>query len=326
MRQTMNSFQTDVSNWITKTLIVALFLNILISLPPLSASGEKRKVSNQSKKTQDVTIRPKTTPYIFYNDPIDVVIPCTNKDLPSLNLCINGIRKNGKNIRRIIVVSANKLTDIAEWFNESLYPFSKYDVAYEIFGNKKQATLYQNTPGNRLGWIYQQLLKLYAPFVIPNISSNVLILDADTIFLNPVEFLGRNHAGLLNIGTEYHLPYFEHGARLLPGFRRLFREYSGVSHHMLFQKSVLKDLFKCIELANHDKPWRCFCHCIDRTFLFSSSASEYELYFNFSLSRTNQLQIRSLKWENISDITLLEQYRDAGYTYVSCHKYEIQNN
>ncbi len=73
--------------------------------------------------------------YNLSNDPIDVVIPCTNKDKKTLDLCIDGIRKYGKNIRRVIVVSSKPLTDKAEFFDEKLYPFFKRrycqcDVSY----------------------------------------------------------------------------------------------------------------------------------------------------------------------------------------------------
>ena len=36
---------------------------------------------------------------------IDVVIPCHPKDFSILPLCVRGIRENGKDIRRIIVVT-----------------------------------------------------------------------------------------------------------------------------------------------------------------------------------------------------------------------------
>jgi len=60
---------------------------------------------------------------------IDAVIPAHPKDLETLEYCIKGIKKNVKNIRRIIVVSKSKLTDNAEWFDEALYPFSYPEVA-----------------------------------------------------------------------------------------------------------------------------------------------------------------------------------------------------
>ena len=56
--------------------------------------------------------------FAFSEDPIDVIIPCTDKDLETLDLCIQGIRKNGPNIRRVIIISDQKLTEKAEWFDE----------------------------------------------------------------------------------------------------------------------------------------------------------------------------------------------------------------
>ena len=49
--------------------------------------------------------------YQFIKEPIDVVIPSVEKDLHTLNLCIEGIRQHGANIRRVIVVSKSKFTN-----------------------------------------------------------------------------------------------------------------------------------------------------------------------------------------------------------------------
>src|ERR1700733_3334651 len=112
--------------------------------------------------------------YPFTSDPIDVVIPSIEKDAMTLELCIAGIRKNCSSIRKVIVVSSKQLTHKAEWFDESRYPFSKKDVAFYLSKGVSQRTssLLQQQD-SRLGWYYQQLLKLYAPFVIPDISPNV---------------------------------------------------------------------------------------------------------------------------------------------------------
>jgi hypothetical protein len=227
--------------------------------------------------------------YLLKNEPIDVIIPCTDKDLSTLELCIEGIKKNGYGIRRVIVVSSQPLTSSAEWFDEQNYPFNKLDVAFEIFGNFSDAEAFCSTSNSRIGWIYQQLLKLYAPFVIPDISSNVLVLDADTIFLNPVSFLGSNSEGLYNYGFEYHKPYFEYISRLLPGLTKVFPSLSGISHHMLFQKKVLEDLFYAIQSQFNMDAWKALGRCIDHKYLYGSSLSEYEIYFNFVFTRSDQI-------------------------------------
>ena len=103
-------------------------------------------------------------PYNFNDDAIDVVIPCHVKDKKILEFCIDGIKKNCNNIRRIIVVSATKLTDNAEWCDEKGFPFNKHDVAlYLNRGDEAATTEYLNAANCTVGWYYQQLLKLYAP-------------------------------------------------------------------------------------------------------------------------------------------------------------------
>lgn len=256
--------------------------------------------------------------YSFSKEPIDVVIPCAPKDRETLALCIEGIRTHGKNIRRVIVVSKEKLTDEAEWFSEKLYPFSKEDLALEIFQDQKAAEKFLHRKNSRIGWIYQQFLKLYAPFVIPKISSNVLILDADVIFLQPVAFMDEEGRGLLNIATEYHLPYFGHMKRLLPDLQRVHAEYSGITHHMLFQKPVLEDLFSLISQRHGVEPWRAICRAIESKKMPPSCLSEYEIYFNFALLRTDQIKIRSLPFMDVHPLKKIAKYKD--YAYITSHE------
>jgi hypothetical protein len=265
--------------------------------------------------------------YLFEDDPIDVVIPSTPKDLEVLDACVEGIIANCARIRDVYVVSKTQLTPSARWFDEALYPFSKKDVAYHLA--KKDPILADkilNEEFSRVGWYYQQLLKLYAPFAIPNISSNVLVLDSDTVFLKPVSFLNEENAGLYDPSSEYWMPYFYFSERLLPGFRRLYPQYSGISHHMLFQRPVLEDLFACIEEIHEMPFWQAFCAMVDVNQLspFSSGASEYELYFNFVFHRTDQVEIRRLRRIDIPSLNKVAECIQNGYDYYSCHDWMRQ--
>jgi hypothetical protein len=259
--------------------------------------------------------------YPLRNEPIDVVIPCTDKDLDTLNLCIAGIKENCAQVRRIIVVSSYPLTDQAEWFNEAAYPFSKKTVALHLLQGNKQAAKKFLQPPSRVGWYFQQLLKFYAPFVIPEISSNILVLDSDVLFLNPVEFLDANFGGLYNPGSDNYAPYFKHAHKFLPGLHRLYPTYSGIADHMLFQRAVLEDLFLAVE-SHHQRPlWQAFCHCVSPEDLPLSGASEYEIYFNFVFSRTDQVHIRHLKWDNVRTLDKISDFKSQGYHYIACHKW-----
>lgn len=253
---------------------------------------------------------------------IDVIIPCHPKDIATLELAIKGIRKNGIGVRRIIVISSSKITDDAEWVNETVFPFTKRDVALTIFnGDEQKTSEYLRDPNNRIGWIYQQLLKLYAPLVIANISTNVLILDSDTIFLRKTEFIDDQGYALFNVGTQYHEPYFTHMSRLLPGSKRVYEQYSGITHHALFQKHIIEDLFTKIRTQHNKEPWQALCTCIEAKELFAD-ISEYEIYFNFAFLQGHKIKIRPLHWADIKfDVNNIHWHKRHGYDYVSCHKY-----
>ena len=262
--------------------------------------------------------------YLFVDDLLDVVIPCIEKDLRSLDLCIAGIKENCKHIRRLIVVSNKKLSKKAEWFDEKNYPFTKKQVAlYLCQKDKKKAKKLMQEKPNWVGWYYQQLLKLYAPFVIPKISSNVLVIDSDTVFLNPVKFMNEANAGIYHPGDEFFESYFIHARKLLPGFNRIFPHYSGIAHHMLFQKCVLKDLFKTVAEVHQQEFWKAFCLCTDSDNLFTQGASEYEIYFNFLFARSSKPTIRQLKHHNVYTdapfIFNVQSYQAEGYDFASFH-------
>jgi hypothetical protein len=259
--------------------------------------------------------------YNLRRDPIDVVIPCHEKDLTTLNLVIDGIRKNGKNIRNIIVISAKKLTDNAQWFDENRFPFSKADISKIVFNDDKSDKAYK-----RIGWIYQQLLKLYSLFVIPNISTNALMLDADTIFFNPVEFMDQYGNPLFNVSPAYHPSYFSHAFKLISPFpiTRIHPWHSGITNHMLFQLDIMKDLFDSIYATHKIEPWKAILQCIDKP-VDESCLSEYEIYFNFVFSRTNQAKIRLLKWDDeaVFGKESLDYYKNKGYHYVTFHDWML---
>ncbi len=263
-----------------------------------------------------------TKAFEFTFDPIDVVIPCHPKDKITLDMAIDGARKNVKNVRRIITVSAEPLTDKAEWFDEKKYPFTKETIAYEIFKNEEEAQNFLNHPKTRIGWIYQQFLKIYSSLVIPDISKNVLILDADTIFLRPVSFQDdETGAGLYNPGSEHTHAYFAHNEKVLPGWKKIFPQYSGISHHMLHQKNVVTALFDDIKNAHNQEPWLVFCNAVDKSELFRSCMCvEYELYFNYVFAQSDKVKIRHLKWDNIP-LGKLNALKDKGYHFLSCHHY-----
>lgn len=261
----------------------------------------------------------KNNRYTLNNELLDVVIVANAGDRESLDACIDGIWENCKQIRRVLVVSTESLTDRGEWVDEALFPFTRDDVAYYL--TKEDPVLaeafFKSSP-NALEEYYQQLIKFYAAFSIPGISSNVLILDPGTVFLNPVQFLNSNYAGLFDPAKETSHTHFKHAAALVPNFKKYFFTYSGRSGHMVFQKAILDDLFTLVEDKHRMDFWKAFCLAVENDNLKIDGASEYEIYMNFAFSRTNQLRIRKLKSLRVVALSAMAPLKAYGHHYITC--------
>jgi hypothetical protein len=215
---------------------------------------------------------------------IDVVIPTCLKDIDTLNLVIKGVKKNISMLGTIYIVChpnlKHKLTE-GIFVDETHYPFSIQDVAEEIFGNRDH-------PGNHeraQGWWYQQLLKLYSYKVIKNISSNILIVDSETVFYNKYIPIKDNIA-YYAVSNEINNQYRNHMKLLLPDISIYKNTISGICHQMLFQKHVLQNLFDRVEYYHktsiHVPFWRLMLKVAKQNSRLEYS--EYDLYFNFMLT------------------------------------------
>lgn len=262
--------------------------------------------------------------YPLEDEPIDAIIVSHPKDIKIIPYCIEGIKRYCNNVRRVIIVSSERLSNEAEWFDEKIFPFSIKDVALAIGnGSQKRADEFFRHHNRGPGWYLQQLLKLYSPFVIPGISSNVLIVDADVVFLQHVSFLNESCGGLFCVSQiEPKELYIQHAQRLVPDYERINPQYYSVCHHMLFQRPILEDLFRIVEQYHQEPFWKAFCHCVK--YNRKKGASEYEIYYNFAMRHTHQVAIRELKWINSGDIGLIKKLKQQGYHFAAFQSYLIK--
>ncbi len=151
----------------------------------------------------------------------DIVIVHGPSDDEVLPYTVSQIRKfvkggePGKGFRNIYIVSHDAEIDLFEEevfkgckvIDEKTFPISINDVNSII-----------QTP-KRNGWYYQQLLKLYASLVIEDMLDDYVVVDADTLFLKDISFKSGGRY-MFNMGTEHHIPYFEHMKRLHPSFEK----------------------------------------------------------------------------------------------------------
>jgi hypothetical protein len=235
----------------------------------------------------------------------DIVIPVGPNDFDQVEKMINYTIKNIINYRNIYVITSNINIDISNCIliDENIFPFNINSVAF-YHGNN-----------HRNGWYLQQLIKLYAGFFINGILNDYLVIDCDTFFLKPTLFFDNNKP-LYNIGTEYHVPYFDHMKKLHPTLTKQFN-ISGICHHMMFQKHIINDLFNLINNYHKKDFWKVFLELVDKNEILGSGASEYEIYFNFlCIYKSNEFIVRRLQWANCSSIP-----DDNNLDYVSCHHY-----
>jgi hypothetical protein len=238
----------------------------------------------------------------------DIVIPLGPNDTAVIEKQLDYTKKNIIGYRRIYIVSHDPSITIdgCLTIDETIFPFTLQDVG-KIHGIN-----------SRNGWYLQQLLKLYAGSIIPDILDQYLVIDSDTFFLKPTIFI-QNSKCLYNMGTEYHKPYFEHMKRLHNSLHKVILTQSGICHHMMFETKYTKELIGLIE-TEHKKPfWNVFLEQVEESLRSSyySGASEYELYFNYMLIyHSDAIQLRKLKWDNVDKLDT-----SVNLDYISYHYY-----
>lgn len=230
----------------------------------------------------------------------DIVIPLGPNEIKHIDKQIEYTKKNIIGYRNIYIVTKNanelQIND-CKMIDENVFPF-KMDFVADYFAQ-------HNGKNNRNGWYLQQLLKLYVSFSVEELLDSYLILDADVFFLKPTEFI-KDNKYIFTTGNEYHMPYFEHMQQLHPILKKTHKK-SGIAHHMLFNRHILKELFDLVESYHNNKPfWLVFIENVKEHKKYDKShsesgCSEYEIYFTYMvLNHSEKMIVRDLKWANKS--------------------------
>ena len=285
----------------------------------------------------------------------DIVISSCKKDEFVLQKAIYSIKQYIKNYRRIIVVSDEKLTDIedVEWFDEKLYPFQTKDIYDQMYNMvpeemRKRKVSYIN-----------QLIKLYAHKVIPDLLDNILIYDSDIIFIKETCFFLEDKPLYGNRIVDYnggYNQYLNHHLKLHHSFdfynklsinkelqkKNLF--CSGICHHIIYNKFIINEIINLVENENKEVFWKFYLNIIDTRNKNSNLHSEpanCELYYNYvNLFHPDKIKIRKITWlENAAqprkqnDIihnydrnfnNIKKNALKNGHNYIAFHSYNRQ--
>ena len=232
----------------------------------------------------------------------DIVIPVGPNDKSVIEQQIKYTQKNVIGYRNIYLICYDPTITIdgCITIHENIFPFN-IDTVAEYHGKL-----------DRNGWYLQQLLKLYAGKIIPNILDKYLVIDSDTFFLKPTTFVENNKC-LYNYGTEYHEPYFHHMEKLDKDLTKIDKSKSGICHHMIFETKYIDEIITKIENNHNELFYNIFLKTV--TNKKESGASEYEIYFNYMLKyNPDKIKIRKLHWRNTHKLEF-----NSDYDYISYH-------
>lgn len=241
---------------------------------------------------------------VFLNEyDFDIVIPVGPNDMNVVEEQVKYTKNNVIGARNIYLICKKDLNI------EGTTTILEKDFPFDVETVRKY---HGKTVKNH--WYYQQLLKLYSWKVIPDILDRFLVIDCDTFFIKPTRFLKEGKC-LYNYSNEYHTPYFDHMKSLDPVFEKMFKNKSGICHHMLFEVKYVKEIFELIEKRHNIEFYHAFLKCVIPEEFATSGASEYEIYFNYMFKKhPEKVEIRQLKWTDSGKIIL-----NRNYDYVSCH-------
>lgn len=235
---------------------------------------------------------------------IDVIIPCTKKNILNLNLVLRGVHENCLNpVRKTILITP------AENYKNVIENFPELEVLVdeEFISSDLSEMVNAIVPARRKGWVNQQLIKILAS--IKSDAKGSLVLDADTVLLRPRLWLNESGIQALDMAHEWHEPYMKHAERFgIPSKAPV----SFVTHYQLMQTDIIRDLFG--PTGHKLSEWLA---CAD--FREDSAISEYQTYGSYLMSKERR-RVRLTQWNNCSRYpawSLNSSYQDVKSMYSS---------
>jgi len=202
------------------------------------------------------------------NMPLEVAIPCAEKDFQNLKFVIEGVNKNLKHpVDRISVIGSDQVGDLVGASGLNVNFIHELEIL-----EKPMKKLFIDGH-DRTNWMYQQFLKL--EYVSKSKFKKVLILDADTILTTPqiFEIEGKD---LVLCTEDWYEPYhrFNHLANI-----QVEHKLSAVCHNALMDVNVCQKLLSYLA-SKGSNSWMDF---VLETMKSSpdTSFSEFQIYKDF---------------------------------------------
>ena len=207
------------------------------------------------------------------NLPLEIIIPCIDKDKTTIWECIDSLRDRLKHpITSINIICPHNQDNIEKiakdkWCNiiyeDAVVPIKKEEIKYITKEWK-----------NRAGRLFQQLIKLF--YAYKTNSNYYYVIDSDTILMSEQVFEDKWKIIYL-FSDENHKPYYKNYEKLL--WEKKTAPMSFVAHQMVFNKNYVNELIKKIENIHNTDFISALINTIDTR--ENSWFSEFELYGNY---------------------------------------------
>lgn len=253
---------------------------------------------------------------------IEILFVAAGKDSEILPHAISGAIQSTHNyrVRSITIICPRADLLIIKQNIQSIdYPFQvipEDEVVEDNFINQLKDLF-----GDRYGWVLQQLLKIN--FVKESGAAGVLIIDSDTILLKPRLWLDSHRTQVLMPTWERHEPYFDF--LRINNFCVQQDSLSHISHHMLLQPEILREMLLTYNLNDFETFIQVFSTCPRG--VNSPFSLDYEMYAQYLITRYPH-SVRYEKWANYSVRILLHSdighqlnSQEIRYNSISAHSY-----
>ena len=267
----------------------------------------------------------KNTSKVMGKYSLDVVFVATEKDFPILRFATQHairVTTSFKTRNVFLVVPDESVRLAVEMIGDTdsihVIPESGI-VSRDILDNLRVAV------GGRANWVYQQLLKV--EFIRKSKNPYCLVIDADTILLNPRPWVDKNMKISLTPTDEANSDYHH----FLNSIGVISRPptVSFVPHHMFYDVQSFNILVESIDFVDS----KSILLAIDRHADKSSSSPisiDYELYGQWMVSK-NPSKVNLIKWSNLGisrskakiilNSTLFTRFIAIFYNSISFHDY-----
>ena len=181
---------------------------------------------------------------------IEIFIPSARKDLILIRQVIEKAIENSANPVRQVSICVPE-SDI-EYFKEAIIHLKGVTIrilAEESMLSIKIIERIRAEFGSRSGWVIAEFLKI--EYSTRSQFAGVLVIDSDTIILRNRVWLSTDLKQSLFPVQEYHGEYFE--LLLGLGLPKSPWKFSFMSHYMLFQPKIYRDMYAQIAQMNPEE-------------------------------------------------------------------------